>query len=72
MARNSRSRGPSVTPRWVIRQRFDRSLLLEYLLAVGIRADDEDFYGPGALVVQIVDYHRRQLTAQQVREDLGW
>jgi len=56
----------------MIRKRFDRDLLVEYLAAVGIRADDEDFYGRGALVVEIVDYKRVQLTAQQVRDDLGW
>ena len=56
----------------MIRKRFDRQLLMEYLAAVGIRADDEDFYGQGALVVQIADYKRVQLTAQEVRYDLGW
>ena len=51
---------------------WTREVLFEYLEAVGIRADDEGFYGRGAVVVQTVDFTRVQLTAQQIREDLGW
>ena len=56
----------------LVKNRFDRALLLEYLRAVGIDADNEGFYGPGLLVTKIVDYKRRQLSAQQIRDDLGW
>ena len=56
----------------MIRKRFDRELLLEYLAAVGISADDEDFYGCGVLVAQVVSYKRVQRTADQVRQELGW
>jgi hypothetical protein len=36
-----------------IRDRFDRSLLIEYLSAVGIHADDPAFYRDGFLVQQL-------------------
>ena len=55
----------------ITRKRFDRDLLLEYLAAVGISADDEDFYGRGVLVAQVVSYKRVQLTAEQVRQNLA-
>lgn len=56
----------------LVRKRFDRQLLLEYLAAVGIAADDEAFYGSGALVEQLVDYQRVRQTAEEVRAELGW
>ncbi|HEX8770485.1 MAG TPA: hypothetical protein VF711_06940 [Acidimicrobiales bacterium] len=71
MASNSRSKGGPLH-RADDPEAIERQLLMEYLAAVGIRADDEDFYAPGALVVQIADYKRVQLTAQEVRNDLGW
>jgi hypothetical protein len=64
--RSDRYRAPRV------RDRFDRALLIEYLGAVGIRADDEAFYGDGVRVRQLVDYPRMQMTAREVRESLGW
>jgi hypothetical protein len=55
-----------------IRDRFDRDLLLEYLAAVAIRADDPSFYGRGVGVYQNVNFSRVQRSATQVREELGW
>ena len=55
-----------------IRDRFPRSLLIEYLQKMGISADDAGFYGHGVAISQRVAYERRQMAAQQVREWLGW
>jgi hypothetical protein len=55
-----------------IRDRFPRSLLIEYLQKMGISADDEGFYGHGVAISQRVAYERRQMAAQQMREWLGW
>ncbi len=55
-----------------IKCRFDRSLLVEYLVALGIRVDDADFYGEGVALRQLVTGGRRQETVAQVRERFGW
>ena len=54
------------------RDRLDRPLLVGYLDALGIRVDDEAFYGEGLGFRQIVDYKRRRETLEQVRARFGW
>lgn len=53
-----------------IRSRFDRDLLVRYLDALGIPADDDDAYGAGVIVQQVVDWPRRTLTLHEARTDL--
>lgn len=55
-----------------IRERFDRALLVEYLVAIGIRVDDLAFYGDGFGLRQIVSHERRRETSAQVRARFGW
>jgi hypothetical protein len=55
-----------------IRDRFDRPMLIDYLRANGIRADERDFWGNGVLIRQSVPYSTRQETAEQVRNRFGW
>lgn len=50
-----------------IRDRFDRSLLLEYLSALGIPADSDGSYGPATLLQQKVDFPRREMSLQEAR-----
>jgi hypothetical protein len=45
--------------------------LLNYLAALGIHADDDDAYGPGVIVQQTVRWHRRAMTLEEERRDLG-
>ncbi len=54
-----------------IRDRFDRPLLIDYLGALGIRVDDADFYGRGVRVQQGHQYKSRELTAAELRVELG-
>jgi hypothetical protein len=54
-----------------IRDRFDRALLVQYLVALGIRVDDPTFYGHGFALRQLVSYERRRETAAQVRARFG-
>ena len=53
-----------------IRERFDRPRLLEYLTALGIPADDDDAYGPGVIIQQVVHWRRRTQTLEDARHDL--
>ncbi len=54
-----------------IRDRLDRPLLIRYLEALGIPADDDDAYGPGILIQRKVDWPIRSQTLQEARIDLG-
>lgn len=54
-----------------IRDRFDRPLLIRYLGALGIPADDDNAYGPGILIQQNVDWPTRTQTLQEARADLS-
>jgi hypothetical protein len=49
-----------------IRDRFDRALLLMYLRELDIPADD-DAYGPGVVLQQVVDWPRRTITLEEAR-----
>ena len=49
------------------RERFDGPMLLRYLRALGIPADDDAAYGPGVLFQQEVDYTPRQQTLAELR-----
>ena len=51
--------------------RFDRALLVDYLLGFGIAVDDDAAYGDGVLVQQVVDRPRRTVTLQEARGALG-
>ncbi len=55
----------------LVRDRLDRPLLLEYLAALGIRADDPSFYGDGIAVRQIVAHVRRRETVAESKARLG-
>jgi hypothetical protein len=52
-----------------IRDRFDRRMLLGYLNALGISADDDTAYGDGVLVQQIVDWPRRTVSLEDARSE---
>lgn len=52
-----------------IRDRFDRPMLLSYLNALGIPADDDSAYGDAVLVQQIVDWPRRSVSLAQARSE---
>lgn len=54
-----------------VRDRFDRPMLLRYLEALGIPADDDNAYGQGVLVQQLVDWPRRTVSLEQERQQLG-
>ncbi|HEY0117383.1 MAG TPA: hypothetical protein VGC04_01250 [Cellulomonas sp.] len=54
-----------------IRDRFDRPLLLRYLTALGIPADDDDSYGPGVVIQQFMDWPTRQETLEEARRSLA-
>lgn len=53
------------------RDRLDRALLVQYLAALGIPADDEDAYGEGVLVQGIYDWPRRTQSLSEARLELG-
>lgn len=50
-----------------IRERFDRTLVVEYLEQCGISADDDTFYGDGILVQQRVTYATRTESLEQAK-----
>jgi hypothetical protein len=50
-----------------IRERFDRTVLVEYLEQFGISADDDTFYGDGILVQQRVTYATRTESLEQAK-----
>jgi hypothetical protein len=54
-----------------IRDRLDRSLLLRYLTALGIPAGDDDAYGPGVIIQQVVQWRRRTETLEDARRHLS-
>ena len=53
-----------------IRDRLDRPLLISYLQALGIPADDDKAYGPGTLIEQHVNWRTRTQTLEEARIDL--
>jgi hypothetical protein len=53
-----------------IRERFDRPLLLAYLDALGIPAEDDAAYGDGVLVQEIVDWPVRAVSLAEARAAL--
>ncbi|HVF03284.1 MAG TPA: hypothetical protein VNA20_00450 [Frankiaceae bacterium] len=55
----------------LVRERFDRPLLVEYLAALGIPADDDDAYGPGVVVTEVVPWRRRTVPLDEARRELG-
>jgi len=56
----------------LIKNRFDRLLLVQYLSALGIHVDDAGFYGKGIAVRQRVTHPVRRETASEVRDRFGW
>lgn len=52
-----------------IRDRFNRPLLIEYLEALGIHADDPSFFGDCVAVRQLVDWPRRTVSVAAWRSD---
>ena len=52
-----------------IRDRFDRTMLLGYLNALGIPADDDSSYGDGFLVQQVVDWQVRSVSLAEARAE---
>ncbi len=55
-----------------VRDRFDRPMLIDYLAAAGVRADDPGFHQPGQLIHQRTDRPARRESASQVRARFGW
>jgi hypothetical protein len=53
-----------------VRDRLDRPLLMRYLIALGIPADDDDAYGPGVIIQQLVPWRRRTETLEEARHNL--
>ena len=54
------------------RDRLDRSLLVEYLGAMGIRVDDPTFFGDALAVLQKVDWPVRRESVHDFRVENGW
>jgi hypothetical protein len=55
-----------------IRDRLDRDLLIEYLVALGIHVDDPAFFGSGVGLRQLVDWSRREVSVADWRWENGW
>lgn len=55
----------------LVKNRFDREMLLSYLDALGIPARDDDAYGPGIIVQQRVNWKRRTESLDEHRRYLG-
>lgn len=55
-----------------IRDRLDRPMLIDYLEANEIHADDPGFYGHGVTFTQKVHYPVRTESAAEVRRRFGW
>jgi hypothetical protein len=51
------------------RDRLDRPLLLEYLDALGIPADDDDAYGNALLLQETATYERRRVSLEDARAE---
>lgn len=62
---------PSRYGRRRIHERFDRDLLLRYLRALGIDADDEDAYGDAVLVLTVADWKPRTSTIEATQREYG-
>lgn len=56
----------------LVRQRLDRDLLLEYLRALGIRADDRSFYGKATLLSEDVPFDTCPISIDAWRAQHGW
>ncbi|SEF15831.1 hypothetical protein SAMN04488561_5093 [Jiangella alba] len=54
----------------LIKQRFNRAILIEYLSALGIRADDDAFYGGPVAMVDLPRFGREVVRSRQ--EALDW
>jgi hypothetical protein len=54
------------------RDRLTREMLLRYLAALGIAADERDFYGNGVLYEEAASWKRRTLTLDEARREYGW
>jgi hypothetical protein len=52
-----------------IRDRFDRNLLMRYLEALGIHADDPAFFRRGVLIEDLAGYKRWTMDLEQVRKE---
>jgi hypothetical protein len=55
----------------LIRDRFDRQMLLRYLSALGIRADDPSFWKGGVLLQHLVKFSPRTTTLEDIRSEYG-
>lgn len=55
----------------LVRQRFDRDLLLSYLAALGIPAATDDAYGAAVLLQNNAAYERYEMTLEQARADFA-
>lgn len=55
-----------------IKDRFDRDLLLTYLQALGIPADNDDAYGPATLLQRRFAGRGRVQTLDEARADYAW
>jgi hypothetical protein len=55
----------------LIRDRLDRDMLLRYLGALGIRADDPDFWMGGVLLQHRVTFSPRTSTLEELRRQFG-
>lgn len=51
------------------RDRFDRRLLLEYLDALGIPADDDNAYGDALLLQEMATYERHRVGLDDARAE---
>jgi hypothetical protein len=54
------------------RDRLTREMLLRYLAALGIVADEPDFYGGGVLYEEAASWNRRTRTLDEARREYGW
>lgn len=54
-----------------IRDRLDRNLLIQYLDAFGIPADDDSAYGAGVVIRKDVAWPRRTVTLEEARAELN-
>jgi hypothetical protein len=54
-----------------VRARFDRDMLLAYLVALGIPANDDGAYGPAMLLQETATYERRAMTLAEARADFA-
>jgi len=55
--------------RRLVRERLTRAMLLRYLSALGVEADEPAFYGDGVLVERRVRFRSRTMTLDEARRD---